>query len=82
MNEHGFKKFMRSQENLPNLMKNILGIEDYNGFFNILNEVLRVHICDCNKTTHKKCSACRTAASCSMECHSRMWREHKGRGVR
>jgi len=77
LNEKNFKKFMRSQENLPNLMKNILGIGDYNGFINILNEVLRVHICDCNKTTHKKCSACRTAASCSMECHSRMWREHK-----
>jgi len=77
LNEKKFKKFMRSQENLPNVMKNILGIEDYNGYFNILNEVLRVHICDCNKATHKKCSSCRIAASCSTECHTRMWVEHK-----
>lgn len=80
LNEKKFKKFMRSQENLPNLMKNILGFEDCRGFFFILSEFLRSHICDneqCYKTSHKKCSSCRLVSSCSMECHTKSWAEHK-----
>jgi len=78
LNEKKFKKFMRSQENLPNLMKNILGFEDCKGFFFILSEYHRSHICgQCCKTSHKKCSACRVASSCSMECHTKHWAEGK-----
>jgi len=78
LNEKKFKKFMRSQENLPNFLKNVLGFDDHNAFFFNLSEVLRSHICSCYKTTHKKCSACRLAPSCSMECHIKNWDEHKG----
>jgi len=78
LNEKKFKKFMRSHENLPNLLKNILGFEDCKGFFFILSEYHRSHICgQCCKTSHKKCSACRVASSCSMECHTKHWAEGK-----
>jgi len=77
LNEKKFKKLMRSQENLPNFLKNILGFEGYDSFFFILSEVLRCHVCYCFKATHKKCSGCRFSAACSMECHIKSWTEHK-----
>jgi len=78
LDEKKFKKFMRSQENLPYFLKNVLGFSDYDAFFFNISEVLRSHICPCNKATHKKCSACRFLPSCSMECQKNNWADHKG----
>ena len=79
MNEHGFKKFMRSQENLPKFLKEILMVEDLNSYFWILCDFLRSHICGiCGKATHKKCSGCRFVGACSMKCQSQSWEKQHG----
>ena len=68
---------MRSLENLPMFLKNVLGFENYRGLGFILGDLFWTHICSCKRATHKKCSACRLAGYCSMECHTDRWAKHK-----
>lgn len=77
LNEKKFKQFLRSQENIPNFLKNVLEFENYDAFFYVLHEVFWTHICYCKKATHKKCSACRLVGYCSKECQTRRWAKHK-----
>jgi len=77
LNEKKFKQFMRSQENVPNFLKNVLGFEGYDAFFFVLHELFWTHMCYCKKATHKKCSRCRLVAYCSKECQTKAWAKHK-----
>merc|ERR1712098_227460 len=48
-------------------------LEALKGFF-------AYHLCEnekCAKSTHKKCSACRVRAYCSIKCQTESWAQHK-----
>ena len=79
-NEREFKKFIRSQDNLPAFFRYILKLEDLENIELTLHSFLRRHIChkwNCIKVTHKKCSICKVAPYCSIKCQTQSWTEHK-----
>jgi len=78
--EREFKKFMRSQENLPRFLKDVLVVDDPGLVLKLFHSFLRSHICyngNCAKRTHKKCSACRSVSYCSTNCHTQRWSKHE-----
>jgi len=80
LDEREFKKFMRSQENLPKFLKDVLMIDDPGVVLILFHSFLRNHICSnekCAKVTHKKCSSCRSVSYCSMKCHTQRWPKHE-----
>jgi len=74
--ERKFKKLMRSQENYPKFLKDVLEVEDLRLVLELIHSFLRIHICEnekCAKGTDEKCSGCRIFPYCSMECHNLRW---------
>jgi len=80
LSEEDFKKFMRSQENIPSFCKDILGFQQSRTFYSLAKDFIMDHMCRndiCCKGTFKKCSICRITPYCSMECQTQNWPEHK-----
>jgi len=79
LSERNYKKFLRKQKNLPEFLRD-LKVEDLSTIFIVVKLFLFSHICcntSCAKLTHKKCSACRVDAYCSIDCQTKCWIEHE-----
>jgi len=79
LSERDYKKFLRKQENLPAFLRD-LKVQDVGTIFEVVKLFLFSHICcnsSCGKLTHKKCSACRVDAYCSIDCQTKCWVEHE-----
>jgi len=80
LNERQWKNLLRSQENLPEFLRDILMIDDLTIILATLHLFFMNHICrngKCAKTTHKKCSACRLRAYCCDKCQTESWAKHE-----
>lgn len=76
--ERRYKKFIRSQENLPAFLKDILGFEDHGQIVEAVQMFIFCNICrSCRRPTHKKCSVCRMAHYCGIECQTLSWAGHE-----
>merc|ERR1719474_1769691 len=82
LNERERKNFVRSQENLPEFFRDVLKIDELYSVLAMFQRFFVYHVCEngkCAKTTHKKCSACRVSAYCSVRCQTQSWPHHKAR---
>lgn len=80
LNERDFKKLVRSQGNVADFFRETLLIDDPTNLLASFEGFQNNRFCNnanCLKATHKKCSACREVAYCSMECHIQIWATHK-----
>ena len=71
MNEGEYKQFMRELENLPKFGMDMLKWGSYRSVYRLVADFLKYHFCkniDCGGFSLKKCSKCKSAHFCDVEC--------------
>ena len=80
VNDEDFKKQIRTLINVPKFLGNVLGFVNSETIFHLLNEYLRMHVCQnegCDNLTELKCSICKISKYCSRSCQTKDFENHK-----
>ena len=80
VNDVEFKKQIRSLVNVPKFLVDVLGFVNSEMIFHLLNEYLRMHVCqneECDNLTELKCSVCKISKYCSRACQTKDFEDHQ-----
>ena len=80
MSEGEYKQFIRELENLPKFGMETLKWGSYRSVYRLVADFLKYHICeniDCGGFSLRKCSKCKSAHFCDVECQKKAFPYHK-----